>query len=156
MDSAYEIKIYIDNNEFKKACMNSISLFNFRYLEFNKNKNLNLSSKYAFMYFTIWKNSTLISVLKQSVFCGYKCGDYVLNPSRTILYITTNNEYKNQGYSKVIIEEYFKFLNLNNIQDEIYLSPYSKDGWQYIKKNLHNLANKYNLILIDKNYCYEF
>lgn len=136
--------------------MNNISLFNYRYLEFKKNSGLDLNSKYSFMYFTLWKNSTLISILKQCVFRGYKWEDFILNPSRTILYITTNNEYKNQGYSKYIIEEYFKFLINNNINDEIHLSPYSKDGWKYVKKNLHNLANKYNLILIDKNYCYEF
>lgn len=135
--------------------MNNISLLNYRYLDFHKNENLSLKSKYPFMYFTLWKNNTLISVLKQAVFCGYKIGDYISNPSRSILYITTNNEFKNKGYSKIIIEEYFKFLVQNNLIDEIHLSPYSKEGWQFIKQNLHKYANKYNLILIDKNYCYE-
>lgn len=59
------------------------------------------------------------------------------------------------GYSKIIIESYFKYLKENNITDNIYVSPYSKMGWNYLKKNLHNMAKKYNLILKDQNYCYE-
>ena len=155
MDS-YTIKIFELSEEFQETCIkNNISLLNFRYLEFNKNSNLSSVDKYPFLYFTIWKNSELIGILKQVVFCGFKYNNFISDSNRTILYVSINKKYLNMGYSKIIIESYFKYLKENNITDNIYVSPYSKMGWNYLKKNLHNMAKKYNLILKDQNYCYE-
>lgn len=156
MDSS-QIKIFLTSEEFKKTCIkNNISLFKFKYLEFNTNSNLSSVKKYPFIYMTIWKNRELIGVLKQAVFCGFKYNDFQISPNRTILYVSINEDYYNQGYSKKIIESYFKFLNKNNIiEEDIHISPYSQMGWNFLKKNLHIIANKYNLIIKDKNYCYE-
>ena len=156
MDSTEIIKIYTSEFEFKETCIkNNISLFNFRYLEFERQNNINNDKLYSFIYITYWINKELIGVLKQVVFCGFKYNDFVLDSTRTISYITINDRYQNLGYSKKIVEYYFSFLKEKDINEKIYISPYSKSGWNFLRKNLHEYAKKYNFILIDKNYCYE-
>lgn len=156
MDSAEIIKIFIDSQEFEKTCIeNNISLFNFRYLDFNTNSNLSLQSKYPFLYFTLWNNNDLIAVIKQAVFCGYTYNNFSISTNRTILYVSINQLYQKLGYSKRILDKFFNFLIKENINDEIYVSPYSKMGWNFLRQNLHIYAKKYNLTLKDQNYCYE-
>lgn len=156
MDSNEIIKIFNSTSSFKEACIkNNISLLNFKYLEFKDSYIINHNSIYPIMYYTLWKNNELIAVLKQAVFSGFIYQQFSTEPSRTILYITINNNFQNSGYSKKIIYEYFSFLKNLNINEKIHISPYSKHGWNYLKHNLHFFAKKFNITLIDKNYCYE-
>ena len=68
------------------------------------------------------------------------------------MYITIKENYKNKGYSKDLLEKYFKHRN----NCKIYLSPYSKDGYKYLRKNIYEIALKNNVEIMSKDYCYEY
>jgi hypothetical protein len=125
---------------------NSIDRVNFRYLEYEDSDNVK--------YVVLKDKDIIVGILKEKIILGYKYENYIIEDSRTIMYISINKQYQNRGYSKILLNNYFLYLMENNY-NKIYLSPYSKMGYMYLRNKLHNLAKEFNIELVDTNYCYE-
>jgi len=125
---------------------NSIDRVNFRYLEYEDSDNVK--------YVVLKDKDIIVGILKEKLILGYKYENYIIEDSRTIMYISINKQYQNRGYSKILLNNYFLYLKENNY-NKIYLSPYSKMGYMYLRNKLHNLAKEFNIELVDTNYCYE-
>lgn len=125
---------------------NSIDRVNFRYLEYEDSDNVK--------YVVLKDKDIIVGILKEKIILGYKYENYIIEDSRTIMYISINKQYQNRGYSKILLNNYFLYLKENNY-NKIYLSPYSKMGYMYLRNKLHNLAKEFNIELVDTNYCYE-
>lgn len=119
---------------------------NFRYLDFDNSDNVR--------YLVLEDNNIVIGIIKEKNIIGYKYNDYIIENARTVMYITINKQYQNKGYSKTLLKNYFLYLKENNY-NKIYLSPYSKMGYFYLRNKIHKLAEEFNIELVDKNYCYE-
>lgn len=125
---------------------NSIDRVNFRYLEYEDSDNVK--------YVVLKDKDIIVGILKEKIILGYKYENYIIEDSRTIMYISINKQYQNRGYSKILLNNYFLYLKENNY-NKIYLSPYSKMGYMYLRNKLHKLAKEFNIELVDTNYCYE-
>lgn len=125
---------------------NSIDIVNFRYLEYEDSDNVK--------YVVLKDKDIIVGILKEKIILGYKYENYIIEDSRTIMYISINKQYQNRGYSKILLNNYFLYLKENNY-NKIYLSPYSKMGYMYLRNELHKLAKEFNIELVDTNYCYE-
>lgn len=125
---------------------NSIDIVNFRYLEYEDSDNVK--------YVVLKDKDIIVGILKEKIILGYKYENYIIEDSRTIMYISINKQYQNRGYSKILLNNYFLYLKENNY-NKIYLSPYSKMGYYYLREIFYQLSEKYKIELIDKDYCYE-
>lgn len=67
-----------------------------------------------------------------------------------ISYLSTNNDYFNQGISKRILEELFKYFSETYPDETLGLSGYSIDGWKYLRKKILELSDKYNVKIKEK------
>jgi hypothetical protein len=141
----HEILIYY-SNEFLKI-YNRLDTINFRYIEYEDAENVK--------YFVLKNNDEVIGVLKEKIISGYKFAGHVFGNLRTLMYITINSKYQNMGYSKILLKYYFSYLMENNY-NKMYLSPYSKMGYAYLRHNFQKLAKEYKIEVIDKDYCYEY
>ena len=146
---------YFNNiEEIRKVCINfNTDLFNIKYFRLDNIKlNIDDTAIYPELYIIIEKDNNIVGVLKQTVLNTF----IKEKPNiRFINYISINKLYKNQGYSKKLINEYFSLLDKNNLR-ELELSPFSKDGFYYLKNNLIKAANRFNIKLKYSNYINEF
>jgi GNAT superfamily N-acetyltransferase len=134
------------SNEFIEIYKGLESLY-FRYLECEEGENIK--------YFVLLENYNVVGILKEKIIQGYSYLDYNIENMRTIMYITISSKYQNRGYSKILLNNYFLYLRENNY-NKLYLSPYSKMGYEYLRKILYKLAKDYCIEMVDKNYCYEY
>ena len=140
MDTPTALTIYTSNG-FKQKYD---KLSGFRYLEYEDSDKV--------FYYILEKDNKVIGVLKEKIINGYIYENYIIENMLTIMYITINDNYKNKGYSKDLLEKYFKHRN----GYKIYLSSYSKEGYKFLRKNIHEIALKNNVEIISKDYCYEY
>lgn len=148
------LRYFTNIDDIRKVCINfNTDLLNIKFFRTDNIKlSLAESAVYPLLYVVLEKDEHIVGVLKQSVLETYIKEKPIF---RFINYIAVNDLYKNQGYSKKLIEAYFKLLAENNIY-ELELSPFSLDGFKYLKKNLIKYANRFNIKLKYSNYCYEF
>ena len=65
-------------------------------------------------------------------------------------YLSVNNDYFQQGVSKKILEELFKYFKETYPGQVLHFTGYSIDGWKYLHKNVIELAKKYNVVIKEK------
>ena len=65
-----------------------------------------------------------------------------------------SDEFKNKGIGTTLIEKYFNVYKEHNLFDTVVLSPFSVEGFNYIRKKLLNLAYMSNIPIKD-SYCFE-
>ncbi len=95
-------------------------------------------------------NNKLVGVLKQSFIYNYN----INSNQRTINYISVLDEYRNKGIGKNLIQTYVNYYNMNKFHDCIFFSPYTKNGFKYIRHILINQLEK-NLIQYQDSYCFQ-
>lgn len=139
MDTSTSLTIYTANSFKQKFGV----LIGFRYLEYDDSIN-------AFYYALEYKNK-VVGVLKEKNIVGYTYDNTYIEDMLTIMYITIKDEYKNQGFAKQLLEKYFKHRR----NYKIHLSPYSKEGYKYLRNKIKEIALKNNVEIISKDYCYE-
>ncbi len=118
----------------------------YRYIEYEDDDNV--------VYFILMHDNNIVGVLKEKYIFGYKYKGCVVENKRTLMYITINADYRNKGYATKLLNDYFLYLVENNYNN-LYLSPYSKMGYYYLRGIFYQLSEKYKIELIDKDYCYE-
>lgn len=125
--------------------------FNYHYLSnrlrFFKHEIPNNIINEEFHYFCVEKNNEIIAVLKLK-----EGGNYSLKNNKYnnwISYISVNKDFKNKGYSKILIEECFKYLKKN--KKEILVSGYTKEGFQKLKKTIKDMSKKYEVNYSDED-----
>lgn len=71
-----------------------------------------------------------------------------------IAFISTNPQYQNQWYSKILLDYFFK----NYSKDYFFESSYFSDDWKkYLKQNYEKFCKKYNtFIYVSSLYCLEY
>ena len=163
------IKYFFNLNDFTNYCLfkyNETNISNLEYylskqFKFLKFKNIVqpvLNVNYPEIYITNWHNDILTGIMKILVLStfNYKNKKVIETYHRTFMYISIHNQYKNNGIGKQLIKSYFEFCNKNNITDNLYLSPYTKEGYTYIRPIILNFAKQYNINIIDTNFIYEY
>jgi len=124
---------------------------NIMFFTFNNTVKINDVAKDPELYITVWDNTNLIGCLKVLCLNNYNnLSEYF----RTIMYISVHNEYRNQGVAKLLLLGYFNYIKENKIDDILYLSPWTKSGWTYIKPLIYKLSNEYKIQLNDKDYIF--
>lgn len=147
-----ETIIYCNSiEEIKKVCPSySADFLHLKYVnEISHNSFIDNSSKYPILYLVLKNEHNILGILKQSVVLTFNKN---IN-CRFINYISINDTFKNSGYGSYLIKEYCKFLKINNIK-KITASPYSKEGFNFIRKKILQYCKEYDIELID-NYCFE-
>lgn len=79
--------------------------------------------RYPELYFTCWDNEILIGYLKILCLNNYNnLNEYF----RTLIAISVHNKYKGNGISKQLLKNYFEYCEENNINDILYISPWTR------------------------------
>jgi GNAT superfamily N-acetyltransferase len=68
----------------------------------------------------------------------------IIKDSLEVEFITVKDQYKNKGFSKLLLMKQFEFAKKNNLQ--IINSRYSDDGENYLKKTNRLYSKKYEVI----------
>jgi len=67
-----------------------------------------------------------------------------------VSYLSTNKDYLGMGISKKILEGLYNYFSKKHPNEILHWSGYSIDGWKYLRKNVFELAKKYNIKLQEK------
>ena len=122
------------------------------YIKSDKNAN------YPELYVTCWSNRQLIGCLKQICIPTYEYKNYFKHESisfyRTIMFISVLDEYKNNGIATKLISNYFQFYKDHELSDEVVLSPFSAEGFKFIRHKIKMLSYEFNIKIKD-SYCFE-
>lgn len=70
---------------------------------------------------------------------------WMLSNDYSISFLSTNKNYFNQGISKMILEELFKYFSKTYPNEILIFTGYSIDGWSYLHKRILELSKKYNV-----------
>ena len=73
---------------------------------------------------------------------------------RTIMFISVLDEYKNNGIATKLISNYFQFYKDHELSDEVVLSPFSAEGFKFIRHKIKMLSYEFNIKIKD-SYCFE-
>lgn len=78
-------------------------------------------------------------------------GDYEYTDfNNWLLGLSINDSYKGLGYSKLIIQEMFEYLNENGVNN-LLISTYTEEGSEKLKNNIRQESSKYpNINFKDK------
>lgn len=110
------------------------------------------------LYITCWNNGNLVGCLKQLCIPTYEYKAYYKDDTnqyyRTIMFVSVLDSFKNMGIASNLFKKYFEFCNKNKITDNIILSPYSKEGFTFLKRKINQLALELNINIVD-SYCFE-
>lgn len=71
-----------------------------------------------------------------------------------ISYLSTNHEYLQMGVSKKILEKMFKYFSETYPDEVLNFSGYSVEGWKYLRKNILEFAQKYNVKIKEQGIQY--
>ena len=156
MKTTFLFKIYYSANDFYYAIKDQKILPKYvKKISYVKVSNI---AEYPEVFITCWdnNNNNLIGCLKQICIPQYSYNEYYNNCSylRTIMYITILDMYKNCGIGTELLKQYFNFYKLNNLSDTINLSPFSQEGYKFIRHKIFSIANDFNIKIKDA-YCYE-
>lgn len=83
-------------------------------------------------------------ILGISRFAWFEFSGYAMS------YTQVNNDYRNKGISKMLLEKLFMYFSKNYSNEELNISAYTIDGWKYIRNTILNLSEKYNIKLREK------
>jgi N-acetylglutamate synthase-like GNAT family acetyltransferase len=159
-----QFKIFKSLNDLNKELQENSKITDIDILEQKIKKNLlfystknnvkiNKNAKDSELLFTLWDNKTLIGCLKILCLNNYnKMSEYF----RTLMYISVHNEYKQQGIASTLLTNYFEYCVENKIKDVLYLSPWTKSGWYFLRPLIYRLSDKYNIKLNDKGYIFNW
>lgn len=155
-------KIFENLNDFITQLKNVYKEDNIKQLQKRLHKNMkfiNIDTNIPYklhlpqtdIYFTIWddEKSQLISVLKLSAITKFV--NLYTQIAYTIIYVSTHNQYKQMGLAKKVVNMCFNRLHDLNIE-KIIISPYTVDGFAYLKHIFYNNAEIFNLSIEDNNY----
>ena len=110
------------------------------------------------LYVTCWNEGKLIGCLKQICIPTYEYQSYFkndLNPFyRTIMYVSVADGFKHQGIGTRLFELYFNIYKENDLTDDVILSPFSIEGYKYLRSKIMSSATLSNVPVKD-SYCLE-
>lgn len=150
-------KIFYSTEDFENAI--KFQVFLPKYVKHENFTKIYKNVEIPEVYVTCWNENNLIGCLKQLCVSTYEYKDYYKNHlstfyDRTIMYISISDEFKNKGIGTTLIEKYFNVYKEHNLFDTVVLSPFSVEGFNYIRKKLLNLAYMSNIPIKD-SYCFE-
>lgn len=110
------------------------------------------------LYVTCWNEGQLVGCLKQICIPTYEYRSYFKNNLnsfyRTIMYVSVADGFKHQGIGTRLFELYFKTYKENNLTDDVVLSPFSIEGYKYLRSKILSIAVLSNVSVKD-SYCFE-
>lgn len=74
--------------------------------------------------------------------------------SYAISYLSTNKDFFGIGVSKKLLEKMFEYFSKTYTNDVLSFSGYSVEGWKYLRKNILDFSNKYNVKITEKSIQY--
>ena len=110
------------------------------------------------LYVTCWNENQLVGCLKQICIPTYEYQFYFKNDLnsyyRTIMYVSVADGFKHQGIGTKLFEIYFNTYKANDLTDVVVLSPFSTEGYKYLRSKILNIAALSNISIKD-SYCFE-
>jgi len=121
---------------------------NIKYFSETHPRQTSSSDNVEFVFFTEWIDNKLVGLCKLKTGGSYcyshpECNDWVS-------FLSVDKDYQKQGISTKILNELFKYL-LDNDYKKILISGYSKNGFQFLRKNILELGCKYSIEIIDED-----
>ena len=116
------------------------------------------NTKIPELYITCWNESQLVGCLKQICIPTYEYRSYFKNDLnsfyRTIMYVSVADGFKHQGIGTRLFESYFNTYKENDLTDDVILSPFSIEGYKYLRSKILSIAVLSNVSVKD-SYCFE-
>lgn len=110
------------------------------------------------LYVTCWNEGQLVGCLKQICIPTYEYQFYFKNDLnsfyRTIMYVSVADGFKHQGIGTRLFELYFNTYKANDLTDVVVLSPFSIEGYKYLRSKILSIAVLSNVSVKD-SYCFE-
>lgn len=116
------------------------------------------NTKIPELYVTCWNEGQLVGCLKQICIPTYEYRSYFKNDLnsfyRTIMYVSVADGFKHQGIGTRLFELYFNTYKENDLTDDVILSPFSIEGYKYLRSKILSIAALSNVSVKD-SYCFE-
>lgn len=155
------LKLYEQINNYKVEVMTSDEFYDFFTKQYGFHSNYDLISKIK--YFSWDDMSSIYGSEKHNksrrFIVAYNNKDilgiclfawYEFSGGYSISYCSTNNDYYQQGISKKLLEETFKYFSKNCPNEILGFSGYTILGWKYLRKNILYYAEKYSVEIKEK------
>ena len=79
---------------------------------------------------------------------------YIAWEKDTIIALEVISNYRNNGIATKLISNYFQFYKDHELSDEVVLSPFSAEGFKFIRHKIKMLSYEFNIKIKD-SYCFE-
>jgi len=116
-------------------------------IKYFRNSLHNCDHKSTNYFFCLYVNGEIVGIVKYKVGGCYSFMYPEYN--NWISYVSINPKHQSKGYSKLLLDELFKFTQERNLS--ILSSGYTKKGYNRIRPYMRKLAEKYNIDFKDSD-----